>query len=160
VLPVPVRSALLRRVDALKRLHRLGVIRTNGPLAGQFGEGVAARYLGLRLVGNTVQKGHDAVDGAGKTFQIKARVMSGKRANTGFGFRRPIHHFDFLIGVLVSPTSEVLAIIRVPYAAVRRHARRNRQSNSVRWTPGTRRAPWVEVLYSDHKTVAARPRRA
>jgi hypothetical protein len=62
-----------------------------------------------------------------------------------------MHRFDFLIGVLVSQTLEVLAIIRVPYSAVRRHANRNRNRYGLRWTRLSLAVPWVEVLYLDDK---------
>jgi hypothetical protein len=62
-----------------------------------------------------------------------------------------MHRFDFVLGVLVSRTFDVLAIIRVPYAAVRRHARRNRGGYRLRWTRLCFAAPWVEVLYLQDK---------
>jgi hypothetical protein len=147
VLSRRARGALFRYRDAQERLQRLGVIRTDGPIAGQLGEWVAAQYLRLRLVRSNVQKGYDAVDSAGGTYQIKARLVSGPRTSTSFDFRRPIHRFDFLIGVLVSRTFDVVAIIRVPYVAVRRHARRNRGGYRLRWTQLSFASPWVEVLY-------------
>jgi hypothetical protein len=147
VLSRRARGALLRYRDAQERLHRLGVIRTDGPIAGQFGEWVAAQYLRLRLVRSNVQIGYDAVDSAGGTYQIKSRLVSGSRTSTSFDFRRPLHCFDFLVGVLVSRTFDVVAIIRVPYEAVRRHARRNRGGCRLRWTRLSFASPWVEVLY-------------
>ncbi len=125
----------------------MSVIRTDAAIAGQFAEWIAAQHLRLRLAGSNVQKTYDAVDSAGRTYQIKARVVSGPRAPTSFDFRRPMHRFDFLIGVLVSRAFDVVAIIRVPYAAVRRHARRNRGRYSLRWTRLSFAAPWVDVLY-------------
>jgi hypothetical protein len=49
--------------------------------------------------------------------------------------------------VLMTPMFDVLAIIRVPYAAVRRHARRNQRRFSFRWTGRSMGYPWVDVLY-------------
>ena len=113
-----IRTTLLEYRDARKRLLRLGVIRTDGPLAGQFAEWAAAGHLRLRLVPSNVHKAHDAVDRAGRTYQIKGRIVSGATAATSFDFRPPMRRFDFLLGVLMSPTFDVLAIIQVPYAAV------------------------------------------
>ena len=144
-----IRAALRQHRDASERLRSLGVIRTDGPLAGQFAEWIAARYLGLDLVKSSVEKGHDATDRKKQTYQIKGRIVSGLGASTSFDFRRPMRHFDFLVGVLVSPNFEVLAIIRVPYAAVRRHARQNKTRYSLRWTRRLFTAPWVDVLYLD-----------
>jgi hypothetical protein len=67
--------------------------------------------------------------------------------STSFDFQRPMYRFDFLLGVLVSRTFDVLAIIRVPRTAVRRHARRYRDRYSFRWTRSSFAAPWVEVAY-------------
>ena len=141
-----IRAALLRYRGAVARLVRLRVIRNDGPVAGQFGEWVAAKYLGLDLAESSVEKGHDARKGR-RTYQIKSRIVSGAEASTSFDFRRPMHRFDFFVGVLVSPNFKVLAIIRVSYAAVRRHARRNRGRYSLRWTRRSYDARWVKVLY-------------
>lgn len=129
-----VRATLLQYREAHALLLRWGVIRTDGPLAGQFAEWAAAGHLRLRLVRSNVQKSYDAVDRTGQTYQIKGRIVSGAGVSTSFDFRRPMRRFDVFLGVLVSPTFDVLAIIRVPYAAVRRHARRNRGRYSLRWT--------------------------
>jgi hypothetical protein len=142
-----IRATLLEYRDARKRLLRLGVIRTDGPLAGQFAEWAAAGHLRLRLVPSSVNKAHDAVDRAGRTYQIKGRIVSGATAATSFDFRRPMRRFGFLVGVLMSPTFDVFAIIQVPYAAVRRHARRNRGRYSLRWTRRLFNASWVDVRY-------------
>lgn len=141
------RPALLRYCEARQRLRRLKVIRTEGPLAGQVAEWVAARHLGLRLVPSSVQKAYDAVDHAERTYQIKGRIVSPPRLSTSFDFRRPLRRFDFMLGVLLSPTFEVLAVVRVPCSAIRRHARRNRNRFSLRWTKRTRDASWVHVEY-------------
>jgi hypothetical protein len=142
-----IRATLLEYRDARERLLRLGVIRTDGPLAGQFAEWAAAGHLRLRLVQSNVEKSYDAKDRKGQTYQIKGRIVSGASASTSFDFRRPLRRFDFLLGVLVSRTFDVLAIIRVPYAGVCRHARRNRGRYSLRWTRRSFDASWVDVLY-------------
>jgi hypothetical protein len=134
-----------------QRLHRLKVIRTEGPLAGQVAEWVAARHLGLRLVPSNVQKIYDAVDRAGRTYQIKGRIVSPPRLSTSFDFRRPLRRFDFMLGVLLSPTFEVLAIVRVSHTAIRRHARRNRNRFSLRWTKRSPDASWICVLYASEE---------
>jgi hypothetical protein len=105
------------------------------------------RNLRLRLVQSNVGKIYDAKDRKGRTYQIKGRIVSGARASTSFDFRRPLRRFDFLVGVLMSPTFDVLAIIRIRYAVVRRHARRNRGRYSLRWTRHSIDASWVDVLY-------------
>ena len=112
--PRRLRAALRAYSHARARLHDLGVCRTDGSMAGQFSEWVAARHLGLRLV-KTGTGIIDAVDRAGRTYEIKGRIISGTRASTSFDFRRPLHRFGFFVGVLVSPTFDVLAIMRVPF---------------------------------------------
>jgi hypothetical protein len=105
--------------DARERLRGLGFIRTESAIAGQFGEWLAARCLRIQLAQSNVRKAYDAVDRAGQTFQIKARIVSVSRMSTSFDFRKPLSSFDFLLGVLMSKRFDVLAIIRVPHAAVR-----------------------------------------
>src|SRR5262245_47032344 len=87
------RPTLLRYRDARERLRRLGVIRTEGPLAAQFAEWVAAHHLRLRLVPSNVQKGYDAIDRDGRTYQIKGRLVDPSRRYTSFDFGRPMHRF-------------------------------------------------------------------
>jgi hypothetical protein len=142
-----VRATLLTYRDARERLLRLRVIRTHGPLAGQFAEWAAAGHLRLRLVRSNVEKSYDAKDRKGQTYQIKGRIVAGPRVSTSFDFRRPMRRFDFFLGVLVSRHFEVLAIIRASYAAARRHARRNRGGYRLRWTQRSYEASWVDVLY-------------
>jgi hypothetical protein len=141
------RPTLLSYCDARERLRRLGVIRTDGALAGQFAEYVACKHLRLCIAPSNVQKAYDATDRRGRTYQIKGRIVSSQRMSTSFDFRRPMHRFDFLLGVLVTGTFDVLAIIRVSHVAVRRHARRNRGRYSLRWTRRSFAAPRVDVLY-------------
>src|SRR5258705_3610380 len=74
-----VRATLLTYRDARERLLRLRVIRTHGPLAGQFAEWAAAGHLRLRLVRSNVEKSYNAKDRKGQTYQIKGRIVAGPR---------------------------------------------------------------------------------
>ena len=87
------RSSLLMYCDARERLRGLGFIRTDGAIAGQFGEWLAARCLRLQLAQSNVRKAYDAVVRAGQTFQIKARIVSVSRMSTAFDFRKPLFEF-------------------------------------------------------------------
>lgn len=145
------RGPLLRYRSARDKLRALGVLHTERSVLGNFAEWLVARCLRLHLVESNVQKAYDAVDRIGQTYQIKGRIVSGLHTRTSFDFRRPTRGFEFLVGVLMLPNFDVLAIIRVPYRAVRRYSRLNRNRYSFRWTRRSLSAHWVTVLYRSDK---------
>ena len=49
----------------------MGLRRADGPVSGQFAEWLAAHCYRLRLHRSDVQRPYDAVDPAGRTYQIK-----------------------------------------------------------------------------------------
>ena len=65
-------------------------------------------------------KGFDARD-QGRKYQIKGRVVKTLGDNTSFDFKTLRNKFDFLVGVLLSPSMSLLGMIR---------GLRNRQSLS------------------------------
>lgn len=102
----------------------------------------------MTLATSGIQKGYDAIDNDGRTYQVKARTVASLETPTSFDMREPPAPFDFLLGIFLSPGSELLGIVRVPFAAVLQHSRVNRGSRRLRWTRALLRAPWVEVLFS------------
>jgi hypothetical protein len=105
-------------------------------------EWLVTRHLGVHLAASGVQRGFDATDGRGRTYQIKSRIVRCPRERTSFDFRDLRGPFDHLICVFFSPEFEVLRAVRVPRAVVRALARQNRGRVSFRWsgkTAGDRR---------------------
>src|SRR4029077_9040825 len=57
-------------------LKQLGILRTERTLQGDFAEWLVGHLLDIRLSPSTVEKHIDGVDRAGRTYQIKSRVVS------------------------------------------------------------------------------------
>lgn len=142
-----VREALATYWSARRRLTDLGVIRSDRSVLGDFAEWLVCQMFGFQIAGSGVQKGFDATDAAGNTYQVKARIVERLEQATSFDMKDPGHPFDYLLGVFLTPSSDVLAVVRVPYAEVLARATINRGSRRLRWTMATRDAPWVEFLY-------------
>jgi hypothetical protein len=141
------KRALAAYRAARDELARIGVIRSERSVPGDFGEWAAAVMLDLTLSPNAVQAGFDATDAAGKTYQVKTRMVPDQNAATSFDMKAPAHSFDYLLGVFVSPACDILGLIRVTAKEVARRASRNKGSRRLRWTRDCWDADWVEVLY-------------
>lgn len=132
--------------DGLKELE---ILRTERNLQGDYAEWLVAELLNLKLSESTIQKGYDAIDKEGRTYQIKSRIVVGLTMNTSFDISDISSHFDFLIGVFFSHSLEVLQIIRVPYEAVTEMCKENRDNFRFRWNKTTMVDPRVERLLNE-----------
>jgi len=95
---------------------------------------LAAELFGLHLASSAVQKGYDAKDEQGYTYQIKSRFVDNLNENTSFDFKSIDEQFDYLICVFLSRESfDLLEIIRVPYEVVRELGRKNGSDFRFRW---------------------------
>ena len=65
-----------------------------------------------------MEKGLDAKDSQGKTYQIKSRIVSDLSSRTSFDLGNPEFRFDYLVAVFFNPGFDVLGILRVPYDVV------------------------------------------
>jgi hypothetical protein len=111
-----VAQALIRcYLGSRQGLSELRILRSERNLQGDYAEWLVAELLRLKLAESTIQKGYDATDRKGRTYQIKSRIVDSLAKNTSFDWRDINHRFDFLIGVFFSRSFEVLQIIRVPY---------------------------------------------
>ena len=127
-------------------LARLGILRSERSLQGDYAEWLVAELLGLQLAPSGVQKGYDAIGSDGAKYQIKSRVVASLTATTSFDFRTLESDFDHLIGVFFSPLLDVLGIIKAPYATVADHVSTNTNSVRFRWNRTTERDPRIEKL--------------
>jgi hypothetical protein len=128
-------------------LKELGILRSDVSLSAGYAEWIVAELLGLRLAESTVQKGYDAVNRKGQTYQIKSRTVKNLKQNTSFDITDIHNRFDYLIGVFFSKTLDLLGIIRVPYDAVVEMCRRNKNRNSFRWNKSVWSDSRIERLY-------------
>jgi hypothetical protein len=141
------KRALAAYRAARDELVRLGVIRSERSVPGDYGEWAAAVMLDLKLSSNAVEPGFDATDAAGRTYQVKTRIVSDQNAATSFDMKDPGHAFDYLLGVFVSPGCDILGVIRVSASEVTIRSSKNKGSRRLRWTRDCWDADWVEVLY-------------
>lgn len=103
--------------------------------------------LDLQPAVSGVQKGYDATDIDGRTYQVKVRIVKNLSTTTSFDFKAFAHPFDYLVGVFLVPPFDVLAVVRVPFSEVVKHAATTRDGPRLRWNATTSAEPWVEYLY-------------
>ncbi len=131
---LPVAKHLIRcYLEARAGLQELGILRTGRSLQSDYAEWLVADRLGLTLSENPVERGFDATDPEGKTYQIKARVVSDLYAPTSFDFREIETRFDYLVGVFFDPSFEVLEMVRVPYEVVKELGSPTASTFRFRW---------------------------
>ena len=84
-------------LEARVGLKELGVLRTERSLQSDYAEWLVAHRLGLTLSENAVERGFDARDVQGKTYQIKSRIVNDLSASTSFDFHDIETRFDYLV---------------------------------------------------------------
>ena len=104
---------------------------------------------------NRFEQSIDAFDAEGRKYQIKSRQVD--RLNqarilflTDFDMAEPGHDpFDFLIGVLLSPALEVLAVVKIPVEVVRDlgRLRTSVRGWKMHWNRSVWRDPRVERIF-------------
>ena len=128
-------------------LITLGILRSERLLQGDYAEWIISQVLRLTLASSGVQKGFDAVDDAGRTYQVKSRIVASLADRTSFDMIDADAHFDFLIGVFFSSTLDVLAIIRIARADVTRLGSQTQRRFSMRWNRSAMSDPAIVFLY-------------
>jgi hypothetical protein len=118
---------------ARQGLSELGILRSERNLQGDYAEWQAAGLFGLRLVPNPVQKGFDARDARGLTYQIKSRMVKGLSQPTSFDLAAIAEPFDYLVCLFFSPSFELLGLAKVTYAVVRERGVHNAAGFRFRW---------------------------
>ncbi len=128
-------------------LKQLGLLRTERTLQGDFAEWIAAQLLDLQLSTSTIEKHVDATDSAGRTYQIKSRIVTTLSQNTSFDFRSSELSFDFLIAVFLDPGFRVLAVLRIPREVVASRVRETSTDARFRWNRACADDPRIERVY-------------
>ena len=128
-------------------LTTLGILRSERMLQGDYAEWIASRILGLTLASSGVQKGYDATDAAGRKYQVKSRIVSSVDQRTSFDIADISAPFDYLIGVLFTPSLEVLAIVRMSNEVAVRWCNPTGTTHRLRWNRKSAGDPDIEFLY-------------
>ena len=136
--------------ESFSELNRLVAFLKNSPNVsieiGGHTDAVGDAKLNLTLSESTIQKGYDAVDSDGKTYQVKSRMVYATDQQTSFDFTSLDHKFDYLIAVFFSKDLDVIKIIKVPYEAVLEHAVKNKTNYRFRWHKGMSGNTYIEDI--------------
>ena len=141
-----IQQLIANYVESRDALKEAGILRTDRNLQGDYAEWLVAKKLNLTLSESTIQKGFDAVDAEGKTYQVKSRMVYAKDQQTSFDFQSLDHKFDYLIGVFFSKDLDVIKIIKVPYEAVLERAVKNKTNYRFRWHRGMADNAYIEDI--------------
>ena len=112
------RHRIRNYLDTRKGLKNLGILRSERTLQGDYAEWLVARLLNLHLSKSAVEKGLDARDEEGRTYQIKSRIVSDLSSRTSFDLSDPDFHFDHLVAGFFDLNLDVLGMLRIPYDVV------------------------------------------
>ena len=118
-------SGRLLRLSALivEELRCRQLVRSSNNPVADFAELLAARALGLTLVGKS-NSGHDAIDADGARYQVKGRRITSHNASRQLSFIRglPEKPFDFIVGILFDADFSVKRACLIPFDVVQRCA--------------------------------------
>src|SRR6266478_5334019 len=128
-------------------LKELGILRTERTLQGDFAEWLVAHLLDLELSRSTVEKHVDARDAAGRSYQIKSRIVTNMSNSTSFDFRSSELVFDFLVAVFFDPSLSVLAVLRVPRDVVTALSHQTASTLRFRWNRACVDDPRIERIF-------------
>ena len=134
-------------LQARDGLKELDILRSDRTLQGDYAEWLVAEYLGLKLSESTIEKGFDAVDAEGTTYQVKSRIVESLGSNTSFDFSDIEAHFDYLIGVFFDRSFNVMGMIKVPYDVVSELGTQTSRRFTFRWNRKTADDPRVKQIY-------------
>ena|SRR2546426_1312199 len=120
--------------DLMEELRSRGICRSSNNPVADYTEGLVAARLHLELRGKSAS-GYDAVDAAGKRYQIKGRRLTPHNQSTQLSALRNLKDgpFDFLVAVIYNPDFTVARMVgsclmrwflKMPTLPARRSARR------------------------------------
>lgn len=112
-----IKKLLINYRDILNQLRDVGGIRT-GKVVGDYGEYIASKKLNLKLEKST-NKGYDAVDSAGKKYEIKTRKATHYNKPGIFPVKKEqLQSSDFLIYVEFDDDWDLSKLLKIPTSQV------------------------------------------
>jgi hypothetical protein len=154
-----VRNAVSSYVAARSKLKELGVVQANREVQGEFAEWFATNLLKLER-SRPFQKGWDAKDRMGETYEIKSQTVPDLSAPTVFAFRRKPTTSRWIVGVFLSGDLAPLAVVRMSSSDVEERAIRGSRGSRFRWAEVFFRELWVETVWRWDSGLADGARRA
>lgn len=139
----------LRKIHAARtELTQLGILRSDRDVQVDYSEWIVAQLLNLELSETGVEKGIDATDAEGVTYQVKSRTVQDMSVSTSFDMRALDPRLDYLVAVFFETgTLEVLAIVRVPFHVVRERVSETASRISFRRNRDAANDPRMEWLF-------------
>lgn len=117
--------------SVLDELRRREIIRSSNNPASDYAELLFCRAFGWQREGNSAS-GHDATDGKGRRYQIKARRLTAHNTSRQMSAIRklPERPFDALAGILFDTDYAVLRAAVIPVDVVIARSARVEHTNS------------------------------
>ena len=122
---------LLRLYSALmEELRGRELVRSSNNPVADFAERIAVEHMTLTRLGKE-ERGHDAIDGNGKKYQIKGRRVTRHNSSRQLGVIRDLDEklFDYLVAVIFDEDFSVNEIWKIPYGFVKEHSRFSKHQN-------------------------------
>lgn len=134
-------------LSARDALWKLGILRSERMLQGDFAEWFVSRMFGLKLPTNTVQAGFDAEDEQGRKYQIKSRIVPDLMEHTAFDISDIDADFDFLVCVFFNEQLAVKGIVQASRDVVKELGNQTQKKFSFRWNRATSQDSRIQKLY-------------
>jgi hypothetical protein len=105
--------------ELMDELRSRGICRSSNNPVADYTEWLVAKKLSLELRGNS-SSGYDAVDEAGRRYQVKGRRLTPQNQSTQLSALRNLEDvpFDFLAAVVYNPDFTVAYAALVPHGVV------------------------------------------
>ncbi len=116
--------------NVLDELKKRKIVRTRNNPVADYAEWLVTQQLGLSLERSS-KRGYDATDHSGKRYQIKSRRLDQTNKSRRLSVTRNLDaaEFDYLIGILFNRDFTVMEAYKIPYGAIKKHARFNKHQN-------------------------------
>jgi hypothetical protein len=125
------KELLALHANVAEELRARGITRSSNNPTGDFAEFLFCRAFRWTQVGNS-HANIDAIGADGLRYQIKGRRTTRHNKSRQLGSIRDFEgrHFDFLAGIILTETFEVMKAAIIPYAIVEQRAKFIAHTNS------------------------------
>lgn len=114
----------------MEELRLRGVVRSGNNPVADYAEAVVAKQLKLKLANNS-NRGFDAVDRKGTTYQIKARRITARNKSRQLGVIRNLEkrHFDYLLAAIFDESFILQELWRIPHDKIEEYSKYRSHQN-------------------------------
>lgn len=114
----------------MEELRLRNIVRSGNNPVADYAEAIVAKRLKLKLANNS-NRGFDAKDKRGITYQIKARRITDRNKARQLGVIRNLknRHFDYLLAAIFNEAFELKELWKIPHKRIEKYARHSRHQN-------------------------------